>query len=119
LERTVAFDKLETDTNYQQYAEELERNTAYEQKRTESNKIQKIYKSDMEMKVTKNGAELYKRQLGLDQKNAELRNETSVNQAECQLKLQKKRMEFQADSNTFSNALDIGKEEDKLKLKSV
>ena len=39
MDRKVAFDKLETDTNYTQYAEELERNTAYEQKQTESNKI--------------------------------------------------------------------------------
>jgi hypothetical protein len=87
LDRKVAFDKLETDTNYTQYAEELERNTAYEQKQTESNKIQQIYKSNMDMKLTKHDADIYKRQLGIDQKRAELQIESQVNQAECQLQL--------------------------------
>jgi len=83
LDRKVTFDKLETDTNYKQYAEETERTAAYEQKKTESNKVQKIYRSDMGMKSTKHDADIYKRQLGLDQKKAEQRNETQVNQAEC------------------------------------
>lgn len=73
----------------------------------------------MGMKSTKHEADIYKRQLGLDQKKAEQRNETQVNQAECQLKLQKKKMELNADSKTFSNDLDITKEGDKLKLKRV
>lgn len=73
----------------------------------------------MNMKQTKHEADIYKRQLGLDQKKAELQNDTQVNQAECQLQLQKKRMEFKADSNTFSNNLDIAKEADKLNLKKV
>ena len=64
----MAYDKLETDTNYAQYAEDLDRNTAYEQKKTESNKIQAIYKSDMDMKRTKHEAGIYKRQMELDQK---------------------------------------------------
>lgn len=73
----------------------------------------------MNMKQTKHEADIYKRQLGLDQKKAELQNDTQVNQAECQLQLQKKRMEFKADANTFSNNLDIAKEADKLNLKKV
>ena len=79
LARKVAYDKLETDTNYLEYNEELERNTTFEKKKQELNKEKKIYKSDMDMKKSKHGAEIYKRDLALEQKNAELRNETQVN----------------------------------------
>jgi len=73
----------------------------------------------MEMKSTKHNADIYKKQLDLDEKKGEARNDTLVNQAECSLKLSKKRLEFNADKNTFQNALDIAKEEDKLNLKKV
>lgn len=73
----------------------------YNKKNTECNTDYSIFNTQENLKTTKHEAEIYKRELDITKKKYSLKIEKSEKTLELENVLDKKKMEFRADRDTY------------------
>lgn len=87
-------EKISADTQNTISREKLARDTAFNQRRVETDTKQKIFSAEQTLKVQTQEGQLYTQKLAIEAKKKEAENQKRIREEEMQLELEKKRMEF-------------------------